>query len=172
MLGVLPPQQAAYRILSGHAPKAACTEAGATEPPATFGTCFGAPFLPLPPHRYDTMLGERLAKQDERCWLVNASWSGGAGVGERMNLHHTRAMVQAALAGKLDNVDYVDDPVFGMAVPSSCPDVPAEVLTPKSTWKDPSAYDAKAKELAALFNANFQSFKDVSPEVAAAGPRL
>ncbi len=177
--GVLPPisrltpAQAMYHFLSGYTAKIAGTEAGVTEPQATFSACFGAPFLPLPPHRYAGMLGQRLAKHKSRCWLVNTGWSGGGvGAGKRMNLRYTRAMVQAALAGKLDNVPYVEDAVFGLAIPQTCPDVPGDVLTPRSTWKEAAAYDEKAKELAGLFNVNFQSFGDVASDVSDAGPRL
>lgn len=177
--GVLPPiarltpEQAMYHFLSGYTAKVAGTERGVTEPQATFSTCFGAPFLPLPPERYATMLGERLAKHKSRCWLVNTGWSGGGiGVGHRIHLRYTRAMIKAALSGKLDEgVGYASDPVFGVSVPQSCPDVPAEVLTPRRTWRDPQAYDAKAKELAKLFCSNFSTFDRVSPEVASAGPR-
>ena len=177
--GVLPPiakltpDQAMYHFLSGYTAKVAGTEAGVTEPEATFSTCFGAPFLPLPPQRYATMLGERMAAHDARCWLVNTGWTGGGvGVGQRMNLRHTRAMVAAALGGGLSGVAYVADPVFGLAVPASCPEVPAQVLSPRSTWRDPSAYDAKAKHLAGLFTENFTKFERVSEKVAAAGPKI
>ena len=177
--GVLPPlsrltpAQAMYHFLSGYTAKVAGTEAGVTEPQATFSTCFGAPFLPLPPQLYATMLGERLEKHQARCWLVNTGWSGGgAGVGKRINLPYTRAMVKAALSGLLDDgVAYAEDPVFGLSVPQSCPEVPSEVLTPRSTWRDPAAFDAKAKELAGLFRDNFKSFGDVDADVKHAGPR-
>ena len=176
--GVLPPiaklthEQAMYQFLSGYTAKVAGTERGVTEPQATFSSCFGAPFLPLPPERYASMLGERLARHDVHCWLINTGWSGGShGVGQRINLRHTRAMIRAALAGRLDREPYATDPVFGLRIPRSCPDVPSEVLTPRSTWSDPSHYDAKARELAALFVRNFAAFKRVLPEVAAAGPR-
>ncbi len=177
--GVLPPisrltpDQAMYHFLSGYTAKVAGTEAGVTEPQATFSTCFGAPFLPLPPQRYATMLGERLAKHKSRCWLVNTGWSGGGyGLGKRMNIRYTREMLKAALAGKLDQVPYVADPVFGVEVPQRCPEVPSEVLTPRSTWRDAPAYDARAKELAGLFAGNFKAFPDVPSSVAGAGPRL
>ena len=176
--GVLPPiskltpDQAMYYFLSGYTAKVAGTEAGVTEPQATFSACFGAPFLPLPPQRYAAMLGERLAKHGAVCWLVNTGWSGGGcGVGKRMNIAHTRAMVKAALSGCLMDVPYVSDPIFGVAVPQSCPDVPAEVLTPRKTWANGNAYDAKAKELAGLFVENFQAFGDMSANIISAGPR-
>lgn len=176
--GVLPPiskltpSQAMYHFLSGYTAKVAGTEAGVTEPQATFSTCFGAPFLPLPPERYATMLGKRLAQHNTRCWLVNTGWSGGGfGVGKRLNLNYTRAMVRAALGGGLDEVAYAEDPVFGLAMPRSCPDVPSEVLTPRSTWRDPNAYDAKAGELAKLFDENFRAFEGVSVDITGAGPK-
>ena len=177
--GVLPPisrltpEQAMYHFLSGYTAKVAGTEAGVTEPKATFSTCFGAPFLPLPPQRYAEMLGERINRHQVSCWMVNTGWSGGgAGVGQRINLRYTRAMVKAALSGVLDQVPRIEDPVFGVAVPRSCPDVPAEVLTPRSTWKDPEAYEAKARELASLFVKNFQAFEGASGATSAAGPRV
>jgi phosphoenolpyruvate carboxykinase (ATP) len=176
--GVLPPisklttDQAMYHFLSGYTAKIAGTEAGVTEPQATFSTCFGAPFLPLPPERYAAMLGQRLSTHHADCWLVNTGWTGGGvGVGRRMNLRHTRAMVGAALAGRLKDVPFVPDPVFGVAVPRACPDVPTEVLAPRSTWRDPSAYDARARQLAGLFAENFSTFERVSPSIASAGPR-
>jgi len=175
--GVLPPisrltaDQAMYHFLSGYTAKVAGTEAGVTEPQATFSTCFGAPFLPLPPERYATMLGEKLAKHQVNCWLVNTGWTGGGvGVGKRMNLRLTRAMVAAALAGTLNGVPYTPDPVFGLAVPQSCPDVPSAVLSPRSTWSNPTAFDAKARHLAELFTKNFHRFQGVSARVRAAGP--
>ncbi|MFQ5494204.1 MAG: phosphoenolpyruvate carboxykinase (ATP), partial [Phycisphaerae bacterium] len=176
--GVLPPisrlspEQAMYHFLSGYTAKVAGTEAGVTEPQATFSTCFGSPFLPLPPERYATMLGERLAKHDARCWLVNTGWSGGGfGVGKRIELKYTRAMVRAALSGELSRTTFTEDPVFGLAVPRECPGVPCSVLEPRATWKNPTDYDAKAAELAGLFQENFRTFEGVSAEIQAAGPR-
>jgi len=176
--GVLPPiakltpDQTMYHFLSGYTAKVAGTEAGVKDPQATFSSCFGAPFLPLPPERYATMLGERLAAHHAHCWLVNTGWTGGGvGVGQRMNLRYTRAIVTAALSGKLNGVTYAKDPIFGLSIPQSCPDVPTDVLSPRSTWRDPSAYDAKAKHLAGLFSENFTKFEGVSGKVAAAGPR-
>ena len=175
--GVLPPisrltpDQAMYHFLSGYTAKVAGTEKGVTEPEATFSTCFGAPFLPLPPTTYATMLGERIEKHHVRCWLVNTGWSGGGyGVGKRMNLAYTRAMVGAALSGALDDVPTTADPIFRVAVPATCPDVPSEVLTPKATWSDPAAYDERAKKLAGLFADNFKTFESASEAVRAAGP--
>lgn len=177
--GVLPPiarltpDQAMYHFLSGYTAKVAGTEAGVTEPEATFSSCFGAPFLPLPPQTYANMLGERLAKHQSRCWLINTGWSGGGcGVGRRIKLAYTRAMVQAALAGQLDSVDYQDDAAFKVAVPRSCPGVPSEVLMPRSTWSDPGAYDQKARRLAGLFLENFGQFENVPSRIVAAGPAI
>lgn len=176
--GVLPPisrlstEQAMYHFLSGYTAKVAGTERGVTEPQATFSTCFGSPFLPLPPNKYATMLGQRLRQHEAQCWLINTGWSGGAyGVGKRVNLRFTRAMVKAALAGQLKDVPFVEDPVFGLSVPQSCPDVPSEVLNPRSTWEDSAAFDAKAKDLAGRFVENFKSFEDVGADTIAAGPR-
>jgi phosphoenolpyruvate carboxykinase (ATP) len=176
--GVLPPisrltpHSAMYHFLSGYTAKVAGTEKGVTEPKATFSTCFGAPFLPLPPSRYAKMLGERIAKHSARVWLVNTGWSGGGfGVGKRMPIGYTRALLAAALSGKLDNAKYHQDPVFNLDVPSECPGVPAEVLMPRRTWADPSAYDAHAAKLAKMFAENFKNFESgVSAEVLAAGP--
>ncbi len=176
--GVLPPvsrltpDQAMYHFMSGYTAKVAGTEAGVTEPQATFSACFGAPFMPLPASKYATMLGERIAKHQATCWLVNTGWSGGPyGVGKRVNIHHTRAMVTAALDGSLTAAGFQIDPIFGFEVPKACDGVPAEVLTPKSTWSDGAAYDRKAKELAGLFAENFAMFKAVPSNVVAAGPK-
>ncbi len=177
--GVLPPiarltpDQAQYHFLSGYTAKVAGTERGVTEPRATFSACFGAPFLPLHPSAYAEMLGERLERHEAGVWLVNTGWTGGPyGVGSRMKLAHTRAMVRAALAGRLDAIDTVADPVFGLAVPVSVPGVPAEVLQPRSTWADADAYDAQAAKLATMFRDNFAQYADrVSDGVKAAGPK-
>ena len=177
--GVLPPiarltpDGAMYHFLSGYTAKVAGTEKGVTEPKATFSTCFGAPFLPLAPSRYARMLGERIAHHDARVWLVNTGWTGGPyGVGKRMKIAYTRAMIRAALSGELDSVAYEKDSVFNLDVPTACPDVPPEVLKPRSTWADPAAYDAQAAKLAQMFAENFKKFADgVGPDVTAAGPR-
>lgn len=176
--GVLPPisrltpDQAMYHFLSGYTAKVAGTEKGVTEPEATFSTCFGAPFLPLPPETYAKMLGEKLAKHNARCWLINTGWSGGGyGVGQRMKLAYTREMVKAALSGRLDDAPMVEDPVFGLSIPQACPGVPSDVLMPKVTWKDPNAYDAKARELADRFAKNFECFQTIETAAAMAGPR-
>jgi phosphoenolpyruvate carboxykinase (ATP) len=176
--GVLPPvarltpDQAMYHFLSGYTAKVAGTERGVTEPVATFSSCFGAPFLPLHPGEYATMLGEKIAKHGARVWLVNTGWTGGAyGTGSRMKLAHTRAMVTAALSGALDRAEFVKDPVFGIEVPTAVPGVPGEVLTPRNTWADKDAYDAQAKKLAEMFRKNFAAFeKQVPGAVASAGP--
>jgi phosphoenolpyruvate carboxykinase (ATP) len=163
--GVLPPiskldaEQAMYHFLNGYTAKVAGTEAGVTEPSATFSTCFGAPFLPLRPKVYADMLGEKIALHGSQVWLVNTGWSGGPfGVGSRIKLVYTRAMLRAALDGALDSVPTHVDPIFGLAVPTSCPGVPAEILLPRNTWSDGAAYDAKARELFAMFEANFKRF--------------
>ncbi|PYZ97113.1 phosphoenolpyruvate carboxykinase (ATP) [Alteribacter lacisalsi] len=175
--GVLPPisrltkEQAMYHFLSGYTSKLAGTERGITEPTATFSTCFGAPFLPLPAYRYAEMLGERINQHDVEVYLVNTGWSGGPyGVGSRMNLTYTRAMVQAALQGELAAVETETDPFFGLQVPAHCPGVPDEVLLPRQTWQDKDAYDAKAIELASKFEENFKKFRDISDEIREAGP--
>ncbi len=177
--GVLPPvarltpEQAMYHFLSGYTAKVAGTERDVTEPQATFSACFGAPFLPLPPRRYAAMLGERIAAHRVRCWLVNTGWTGGPyGEGTRMKLAYTRAMVRATLDGRLDAVATRRDPVFGLEVPTAVPDIPAAILDPRGTWKDPSRYDAQAAKLARMFRDNFVQFADgVSDAVRAAGPR-
>ena len=168
----LSPDQAMYHFLSGYTAKVAGTERGVTEPKETFSACFGAPFLPLHPTVYAKMLGERLAKHGVVCWLVNTGWTAGPyGVGHRMSLKHTRAMIRAALSGRLDSVPTRREPVFGLEVPNHVPGVPDGVLDQRSTWKDPVAYDAQAQKLTALFRKNFEQFADaVSASVRAAGP--
>lgn len=177
--GVLPPisrltpEQASYQFISGYTAKVAGTEVGmGNEPKATFSTCFGAPFMALPPTIYSKLLREKIAKHNSNCWLINTGWTGGPfGTGSRMSLPHTRAMVNAALSRKLDKVPYEKDPIFGLNVPQACPDVPPEILNPRNTWKDKNAYDSKARELANRFHENFAQFeKDVPPEVIKAGP--
>jgi phosphoenolpyruvate carboxykinase (ATP) len=176
--GVLPPiarltpEQAMYHFLSGYTAKVAGTEAGVTEPKATFSTCFGAPFMALPPTVYAGLLGERIAKHEVQVWLVNTGWTGGPyGEGHRMTIGYTRAIVRAAIEGRLSHIPTARDPIFGFEVPSACPDVPAEVLRPRETWKDPSAYDVQARKLQEMFAENFKQFTgSVSAEIAAAGP--
>ncbi len=178
--GVLPPiarlshDQAAYHFLSGYTAKLAGTEIGVKEPRATFSTCFGAPFMPRPPSEYAALLVERLARWDVPVWLVNTGWTGGPyGTGERMNIGHTRSMVRAALKGELNDVPTVVDERFGLAVPATCPDVPAEFLQPRNTWQDRDAYDRAATKLARMFAENFEAYAGLVPEsVRAAGPRI
>jgi phosphoenolpyruvate carboxykinase (ATP) len=173
--GVLPPiskmsaEQAMYHFLSGYTAKVAGTERGVTEPTATFSTCFGAPFMVHHPTVYANMLGERIAKHGVQCWLVNTGWVGGPyGVGSRMKIAYTRAMVNAAVEGRLDGVATHAEPFFGLQIPDAVPDVPAEVLDPRAAWSDPAAYDARAKKLAGLFAANFQQYESAaSPELLA-----
>ena len=177
--GILPPiarltrDQAMYWFLSGFTAKLAGTEIGVTEPQPTFSACFGAPFLPQPPSVYARMLGQKLdAHPDVRVWLVNTGWTGGPfGEGRRMPITATRTLLDAALSGDLDDVQYRVDPTFGLEVPVEVPEVDSLLLDPRSTWSDPAAYDAKAAELAAMFRANFTKFEGVEPAVAAAGPR-
>ncbi|AEW01706.1 phosphoenolpyruvate carboxykinase (ATP) [Niastella koreensis] len=178
--GVLPPvsrltpAQAMYQFISGYTAKVAGTEAGVTEPKSTFSACFGAPFLPLHPGQYAAMLGEKLRKHNVKVWLINTGWTGGAyGTGSRMKLSYTRAMISAALDGKLDSVEYEMNPVFGMAVPTSCPGVPEAILNPRNTWADKTAYDKAAESLAKQFITNFEKYASgVSPEVLAAAPKI
>jgi phosphoenolpyruvate carboxykinase (ATP) len=169
----LTPDQALYHFLSGYTAKVAGTEAGVTEPGTTFSTCFAAPFLPLQPTRYAEMLAERLRRHRAEVWLINTGWTGGPyGKGSRIKLEYTRAMVRAALNGGLTAVPFTPDPIFGVSVPHSCPGVPAELLQPRSTWKDPADYDAYARRLAGLFQANFKTYAAQVPEaVRQAGPR-
>lgn len=176
--GVLPPvarlspEQAMYHFLSGYTAKVAGTEKGIKEPEATFSTCFGAPFMVLHPGVYADLLGQQMAKHDAACWLVNTGWSGGPyGVGNRMKIAYTRAMIRAILNGTLAQVETVADPIFGVNVPVSCPDVPNEVLQPRNTWADKDAYDRQAKDLARRFNENFKKYEaGVSEAVRAVAP--
>jgi phosphoenolpyruvate carboxykinase (ATP) len=176
--GVLPPiarltpAGAMYHFLSGYTAKVAGTERGVTEPKATFSTCFGAPFMVLHPTVYANFLGDRIARHDVRVWLVNTGWTGGPyGVGARMKIAHTRAMIRAALAGELDGVPYSTDSMFNLQVPQACPGVPPEVFVPRNTWPDRAAYDRQAQKLARMFVENFRAFEDgAPPEVKAAGP--
>ncbi|GJQ62456.1 MAG: phosphoenolpyruvate carboxykinase [ATP] [Melioribacteraceae bacterium] len=176
--GVLPPiakltpEQAMYHFLSGYTAKVAGTEKGVTEPKATFSTCFGAPFMSLHPSVYANLLGKKIKEHDSQCWLVNTGWTGGPyGVGSRMKIKYTRAMLNAALEGKLDNVESTVDEFFGLHIPSEVPGVPTEVLNPKTTWENKAAYDETAKKLANMFHENFKDFAaDVSDEILNAGP--
>ena len=177
--GVLPPvarltpAQAMYHFLSGYTAKVAGTEAGIKEPQATFSSCFGAPFMALPPTVYAKLLGEKIAEHDVDVWLINTGWSGGPyGQGQRIQLGFTRAIVKAVLSGALKDVFTKLDPTFGFAVPQSCPGVPDEILNPRHTWKNKVAYDGKAHELAVMFENNFaENVGDASSEIKAAGPK-
>jgi len=170
----LTPQQTMYHFLAGYTAKVAGTEKGIVEPQATFSTCFGAPFMALHPTVYARLLGEKIEKHQVKCWLVNTGWTGGPyGVGQRMKIAYTRAMVNAALNGDLDDVGFEPDPIFGVYVPTTCPNVPAEVLKPRNTWADKAAYDRQARKLAHMFADNFRQFEDmVTDDVRAAGPRV
>jgi phosphoenolpyruvate carboxykinase (ATP) len=178
--GVLPPisrltpSGAMYHFISGYTAKVAGTEAGlGKEPQATFSTCFGAPFMVLHPTVYANLLRSQMEKHAVDCWLVNTGWTGGRyGIGTRMKIGHTRAMVRAALDGSLAKVPTERHEIFNLAVPTSCPDVPTEVLNPRNTWADKAAYDEQAAHLAALFRKNFQQFtNEMTEELVAAGPR-
>ncbi|HEY54098.1 MAG TPA: phosphoenolpyruvate carboxykinase (ATP), partial [Caldilineae bacterium] len=163
-----------YHFISGYTAKVAGTEKGVTEPQATFSACFGAPFLPLHPYTYAKMLGDRIEKHGATVWLVNTGWTGGPyGVGHRMKIAYTRAMVAAALDGSLDDVETVPDPIFGVHIPVSVPGVPDEVLQPRNTWSDNREFDKQAKKLAQMFIDNFKAFEgEVSDEIIAAGPKV
>ncbi len=171
----LSPEQAMYYFLSGYTSKLAGTEKGlGDEPQTTFSSCFGEPFLPLHPTRYAELLGQRIARHGVKVWLINTGWTGGPyGVGERIHLPHTRAMVQAALSGQLDQVPTHQHEIFGLQMPASCPGVPEQVLDPRATWADPAAYDRSARKLADRFVANFEQFAGtVDSDVTRAGPLL
>ena len=178
--GVLPPlarlspEQAAYHFLAGYTAKVAGTERGITEPQTTFSACFGAPFMTLHPGVYAKMLQEKIARHQVKCWLVNTGWTGGPyGEGKRMKLSYTRAMIRAALTGQLDDTPTVTDPIFGLQIPTACPEVPGEVLQPEKTWKSQEAYRAKSLQLAERFVKNAEDFASDTPEaVRNAGPKL
>ena len=176
--GVLPPvskltpEQAMFHFMSGYTAKVAGTEAGVTEPQATFSACFGAPFMPLAPKVYAEMLGRRLREHKAHSWLVNTGWQGGPyGIGKRMSLPYTRAMVNALVEGGLDNVEFEIEPSFGFSIPKSVPGVPSELLNPRNSWKDKAAYDKTAAELSARFEKNFQQF-DAPEAIKNAGPTV
>jgi phosphoenolpyruvate carboxykinase (ATP) len=178
--GVLPPisrltpGQAMYQFISGYTAKVAGTEAGVTEPKPTFSACFGAPFLPLHPGKYAIMLGKKMQEHKVNVWMINTGWTGGPyGTGQRMKLKFTRAMITAALDGKLDNGAFENHPVFGMAIPTECPDVPSELLNPRNTWQDKAAYDQKTVYLANLFIRNFEKYSSgASKETLDAAPKI
>jgi phosphoenolpyruvate carboxykinase (ATP) len=177
--GVLPPiskltpGQAMYHFISGYTAKVAGTEAGVTEPQTVFSACFGAPFLPLHPTKYAEMLGDKMAASNVNVWLINTGWSGGEyGVGERISLKYTRAMITSALEGKLDNVAFTTHEIFGLAMPNECENVPTEILNPKNTWDDKAGYDSKANHLAQEFVKNFAQFESgANAEIMAAAPK-
>lgn len=157
----LSPEQAMFHFLSGYTAKVAGTEAGVKEPSATFSTCFGAPFMVHHPGVYANLLRDKIKEHGSKVWLVNTGWSGGPyGVGSRMSIKHTRAMLRAALGGELDSVEFVKDAFFNLDIPTSCPHVPSEVLNPRNTWTDKDAYDKQAAHLVSLFNENFKQFAD------------
>lgn len=169
--GVLPPiskltkGQAMFHFISGYTAKVAGTEAGITEPQTTFSACFGAPFMPLHPTYYAEMLGKKMEENEVNVWLINTGWSGGEyGVGSRMKLKYTRAMITAALEGKLDDVEFTAHEIFGLKMPGTCPDVPDELLNPINTWADRDAYTGKAQELATAFINNFKKFEEYANE--------
>ena len=178
--GVLPPisrlspAQAAYHFISGYTAKVAGTEVGVTEPMATFSTCFGAPFMPRHPSEYANLLSKKIADHDASCWLINTGWiAGGYGESSRIRINWTRALLNAALSGDLNDVVYVTDERFGFKIPVTCDGVPSEILQPRSTWSDVKRYDNVANVLVQMFNENFESFADgCSDEVKAAAPRI
>jgi phosphoenolpyruvate carboxykinase (ATP) len=167
-------EQAMYHFISGYTARVAGTERGVTEPSPVFSACYGAPFMPLHPMRYAELLGQKLDKHASHVWLINTGWTGGPyGIGKRMSIAHTRAMVNAALDGLLDEVPTEPEPFFGLQIPLHCPGVPDTVLKPSLTWSNPADYNAQAKKLAAMFSKNFQQFADqASAEIFAAGPSL
>jgi phosphoenolpyruvate carboxykinase (ATP) len=177
--GVLPPiskltpEQASYYFLSGYTAKVAGTERGLTEPEATFSTCFGAPFMTLTPNTYGRLLGQQIRRHRPHVWLVNTGWTGGAyGVGHRISIAHTRAIVYAALSGALNDAAYQDDPIFGVRIPAAVPGVPSEVLVPSNTWSDRAGYEQAARRLARRFHENFRQYAgEVDREIGEAGPR-
>jgi phosphoenolpyruvate carboxykinase (ATP) len=177
--GVMPPvsrltaEQAMYHFVSGYTARVAGTEKGVDEPAPVFSACYGAPFMPLHPRRYAELLGERIKRHNVNVWLINTGWSGGPyGVGHRIAIPYTRALVNAALDGRLDHVSCWQDPVFGFQVPGSCPGVPDELLRPRDSWSDPAAYDAQATKLAEMFHENFKGYADQVPdEISLAGPK-
>lgn len=179
--GILPPiskltkAQAMYHFISGYTAKVAGTEVGVTQPQTTFSACFGRVFLPLHPTKYAELLGKKLEEHpDVNVWLINTGWSGGSyGVGSRMNLKYTRAMITAAMNGELDNVAYESHDIFGVLMPQACPQVPSEILNPRETWVDKEAYDIKANQLAQLFVKNFEKYADqANEEIRSAAPKV
>ena len=178
--GILPPVSklstghAMYQFVCGYTAKIAGTEAGITEPKATFSACFGAPFLPLHPVQYAELLGKKIRSHKVNVWMINTGWTGGPyGIGKRIKLDNTRAMITAALEGELDNVEYEAHKIFGFMIPKSCPGVPSEILNPENTWADKDDYNIKAKELAKQFIKNFEKYASgASGETASAAPKI
>jgi phosphoenolpyruvate carboxykinase (ATP) len=178
-MGVLPPlsklskNRAMFHFMSGYTSKLAGTERGIKEPKATFSKCFGAPFMPRLASVYAEMLGEKISKHNTSVYLINTGWSGGPyGVGKRIKIEYSRAMVTAAINGSLDIVKFSHNDLFNLDVPTECPGVPSEVLEPRNTWIDKDSYDLSAKKLAQMFVDNFKKFEDVSEEIRLAGPKL
>lgn len=177
--GVLPPvssltpEQASYHFISGYTAKVAGTEMGVTEPSATFSACFGAAFMPWHPNKYAELLAEKITKHGAKAWLVNTGWTGGPyGIGSRIKLKYTRAIIDAIHNNDFDQVEMVDEPIFGFKIPTSCPDVPSEILQSKETWVDKKGYENTLKKLAELFKTNFKKYeKGVNKEIVAAGPK-
>jgi phosphoenolpyruvate carboxykinase (ATP) len=161
-----------YYFLSGYTAKLAGTERGITEPEATFSPCFGAPFLPLPPSYYAGVLAEKIDEHQPGLWMISTGWTGGPfGMGERFRIPHTRAMLNAALGGDLADAEYVEDPIFGLLMPTAIAGVPSELLVPRGTWDDPDAFDTQARKLAGMFIDNFTKYAEgVDPAVVKAGP--
>jgi phosphoenolpyruvate carboxykinase (ATP) len=178
--GVLPPiskltpSQAMYHFISGYTAKVAGTEVGVTEPQVTFSACFGKAFLPLHPTRYAELLGKKLKENNVNVWLVNTGWCGGPyGIGSRIKLKYTRAMISAALRGELNTIEFQKTPYFGLNTPVSCPDVPTELLFPRNAWPDKDMFDQKAAELAEKFVKNFAQYADfANEEIMAASPKI
>ncbi|MFA6060701.1 MAG: phosphoenolpyruvate carboxykinase (ATP) [Taibaiella sp.] len=178
--GVLPPisrlsiGQAMYHFISGYTAKVAGTEAGVTEPQTTFSACFGLPFLPLHPTRYATLLGEKLKERNINVWLINTGWTGGSyGIGQRIQLKYTRAMISSALNGHLNHIQYQEHALFGLQMPMSCPDVPDEILNPENSWENKAEYRLTAEKLAKAFTENFSQYQEfATKEITSGGPKL
>ena len=173
-ISLLTPEQAMYYFLSGYTAKVAGTEKGIKEPQATFSTCFGGPFMVHHPMVYANLLREKIEKHGSRCWLVNTGWTGGPyGVGSRIKISYTRAMIESMLKGDLDKVSFIQDQLFELRIPQECPGVPAEILQPRNTWPSSDGFDVQALKLATMFKQNFSQFADaVTEEVLKAGPKI
>jgi phosphoenolpyruvate carboxykinase (ATP) len=171
----LSPNQALYQFISGYTSKIGGTEVGLREEPEiTFSACFGGPFMVHHPYKYAELLKRKIERYGVKCWLVNTGWVGGPyGVGKRISIRHTRALLNAALNRQLDDVNYTTDPIFGFEVPTDCPGVPEDVLSPSSSWGDKKEYDRRYRDLAMRFKENFAKFTDnTPPEIVAAGPKV